>query len=53
MFIETSFGGINTSIKYYVVVNRHTGKIITNGSAGTHPQGLIKADNGKMGLRDL
>ncbi|MEJ7151076.1 hypothetical protein WL544_10450 [Staphylococcus epidermidis] len=48
IFIETPFGGINESVKFYAIVNRHTGEIITTGSAGTHADGLLKADDGKI-----
>ncbi|MBF2224510.1 hypothetical protein [Staphylococcus epidermidis] len=48
IFIETPFGGINESVKLYAIVNRHTGEIITTGSAGTHADGLIKTDDGKI-----
>lgn len=48
IFIETPFGGINESVKFYAIVNRHTGEIITTGSAGTHADGLLKTDDGKI-----
>lgn len=48
IFIETPFGGINESVKFYAIVNRHTGEIITTGSAGTHANGLLKTDDGKI-----
>ncbi|MCG1164952.1 hypothetical protein K4S77_07100 [Staphylococcus epidermidis] len=48
IFIETPFGGINESVKLYAIVNRHTGEIITTGNAGTHADGLLKTDDGKI-----
>lgn len=44
VFIETSFGGINMSIKYYTVVNRHTGKFITKQN-NTQNDGNLSEEN--------
>lgn len=53
IFIETPFGGINESVKFYAIVNRHTGEIITTGSAGTHADGLLKTDDGKIDKKHI
>ncbi|OAO11351.1 MULTISPECIES: hypothetical protein [Staphylococcus] len=46
VFIETPFGGINTSVKHHAIIDRHTGEIIKTGGGITHPDGPIKAKNG-------
>lgn len=48
IFIETPFGGINESVKHHAIIDRNTGEIISTGSAGTHADGLIKTNDGKI-----
>lgn len=44
VFIETPFGGINISIKYYAVVNGHNGKITTKEN-NTQNDGNLSEEN--------
>ncbi|MEY8601431.1 hypothetical protein ACWEXQ_05775 [Staphylococcus shinii] len=48
IFIETPFGGINESVKHHAIIDRNTGEIISTGSAGTHADGLVKTNDGKV-----
>ncbi|MCY1585315.1 hypothetical protein [Staphylococcus pettenkoferi] len=46
IFIETPFGGINSSVKNYAIVNKFTGEIVDSGGAITSPDGFIDDKDG-------
>lgn len=46
VFIETSFGGMNTSVKHHAIIDRNTGEIIKTGGAITYSDGPIDNEDG-------